>query len=91
MYYTCTRYIPYYLVTVPGPVDGVEGHCSVVVWNVPKEPNGKILSYGLLFIPNAGDDLGLEIETENDQTRFVIRPESGLQTLLEIGSVFVKV
>ena len=72
-------------------MDGVEGHCSVVVWNVPKEPNGEILSYTLLFIPNADNDSGLEIETNNDQTRFVIRPESGLQPLLEIGNVFVKV
>ena len=62
-----------------------------MVWSVPKEPNGEILSYTLLFISNAGDDSELEIETNNDQTRFVIRPESGLQTLLEIGSVFVKV
>jgi hypothetical protein len=76
---------------IPGPVDGVEGHCSVVVWSVPKEPNGEILSYTLLFISNAGDDSELEIETNNDQTRFVIRPESGLQPLLKIGSIFVKV
>ena len=72
-------------------MDGVEGHCSVVVWNAPKEPNGQILSYTLLFIPNTGNDPGLEIETKNDQTRFMIRPESGLQPLLEIGSVIVKV
>ena len=72
-------------------MDGVEGHCSVVVWNAPKEPYGKILSYELLFIPNVGNDPGLVFETENDQTRFVIRPESGLQRLLEIGSVIVKV
>ena len=72
-------------------MDGVEGHCSVVVWNVPKEPNGRIRNYALIFIPNAGNDRGLEIETENDQTSFVIRPELGLQRLLDMGSVFVKV
>jgi hypothetical protein len=77
---------------IPGPVDGVEGLCSVVVWNVPKEPNGQILSYTLLFFPNAGNDSGLEVVTENGQINFfVIRPELGLQPLLKNGSIFIKI
>ena len=71
----------------PGPVAGVEGHCSVVVWNEPKEPNGRILNYTLVFIPNTGDD-DLEIQTADDRTSYVIRPGF---LLPEGGGLYIQV
>ena len=54
----------------PGLVGEIEGHCSVVVWNQPEEPNGVILSYVILFITN--EDF-TTVRTTTTQTYYVIR------------------
>lgn len=83
--------------TVPSPVTGVEGHCSVIVWKEPNEPNGEISNYTLFFIPNNDgnegmaidrDDMGRIITTTNNQLFFVINNTFDLP---ENESIFVKV
>ena len=77
----------------PGPVVGVEGHCSVVVWNEPEQPNGVIINYALLFYLNTGNDSGVLIETEDITTNFVIKSSNQLSLIpddMDVG-LFVKV
>lgn len=83
--------------TVPSPVTGVEGHCSVIVWKEPNEPNGEISNYTLFFIPNNdgnegmatdSDGIGMSITTPNNQLFFVINNTFNLP---ESESIFVKV
>jgi hypothetical protein len=75
----------------PGPPEGVEGHCSVVVWKEPAEPNGLIFNYILLFYLNVGNDSGVVLETGSDKTHFVIQSPYQLPLNLEGGNLFVKV
>lgn len=76
---------------------GVEGHCSVIVWKEPNEPNGVISSYTLYFIPNNDSDMEMAIDrddkgrivtTTNNQLFFVINNNVELP---ESESIFVKV
>ena len=76
---------------------GVEGHCSVIVWKEPNEPNGDISNYTLFFIPNNDSDVGMAtdrddkgtvVTTTNNQLFFVINSTFKLP---ENESIFVKV
>ena len=82
---------PEYLYLEPGPVIGVEGHCSVVVWKEPDEPNGLILNYTILFYLNGGNDSGVLIETADDKTSFVIESKYQLPLIPEGLALFIKV
>ena len=64
-----------HFISVPGRVAGVQGHCSVVVWEEPTEPNGKILGYELDFFTFNDSTT---VITENIQTFFVIENEYDL-------------
>ena len=77
--------------SVPGVVGGVEGHCSVVVWDRPREPNGIIANYTILFFLNVGNDSGVVMETDSDITHFEIESLHQLPLIPQGGSPFVKV
>ena len=76
---------------MPGPVERVEGHCSVVVWDEPSKPNGIITNYTLLFYLNTGNDSGVVVETEIDVTHFEIKSPMQFPATPSAGSPFVKV
>lgn len=89
--FTLSSCVPILANTVPSPVMGVEGHCSVVVWKEPNEPNGEIRNYTLYFIPNNGNDLGRMVNTTDNQLFFVIKNKYELPHVMDNESIFVKV
>ena len=76
---------------MPGVVGGLEGHCSVVVWDRPNEPNGIISNYTLHFYINVGNDSGVVVETGSDITYFEIQSPHQLPLTPEGGSPFFRV
>ena len=75
----------------PGPVETVQGHCSVLVWDEPNEPNGIITNYTLHFYLNAGNDSGVIVTTDSSVTHFQIRTPHQFPLTPADGSAFVKV
>ena len=57
----------------PGPVDGISGHCSVIVWKEPKQPNGVITNYTVVLFTK---DDEVPNETNSAQTFYVIEYEA---------------
>ena len=69
----------------PGHVAAVEGHCSVIVWKAPEEPNGKIMNYIIQFLTKTNF---ITIKTMSVQTFYVIKTKK----ILPKGKyIFVKV
>ena len=54
---------------VPSIVTGLQGAYPYVVWNAPNQPNGVITGYRLTFTQ---DDVTETVDTDNDQTYYVI-------------------
>ena len=69
----------------PGRVGAVEGHCSVIVWKAPEEPNGIIMEYKIQFLTNMYSNT---IRTMSAQTFYVIETK---EILPKGKNIFVKV
>ena len=69
----------------PGRVGAVEGHCSVIVWKAPEEPNGKIMEYKIQFLTIMYSNT---IRTMSAQTFYVIETK---EILPKGKNIFVKV
>ena len=83
---------PLCLLPEPGPVETVQGHCSVLVWDEPSAPNGIITNYSLLFLLNTGNDSGVVVTTDSSVTHFDIKSRNQFPlSPADGGSAFVKV
>lgn len=54
------------------PLD-IRGFCSVVGWRMPRQPNGKLLTYDIhLYSPSADDSESILATVNSDQTYFAL-------------------
>ena len=70
-------------------MDGIGGHCSVIVWKEPEQPNGIITNYTVVLFTVEEE---VSIETKSAQTFYVIEYEEllpkGNQFFVTVRSIF---